>query len=379
MKRALFTLITRLATAGIRPGDPDEVRLQKATVSLTAALISVMGFIWAGMYAALGLYRGAAIPFAYAAISSATLPLAIATNRFDLFRLGQLVMMTVLPFLLQWRLGGIAYSGAVMVWAFWTPLYALITGGSREWQGWLAAFVALVAVSGALEPQDAAAAPPIAPALSVIFIVMNVGGLALVTMLLMRYVVRERDEAQRRSEQLLLNILPRPIAQRLKRDPAAIADGYDDVSVLFADVVDFTIYSANRAPRQLVEMLNDLFTEFDQLAERLGLEKIKTVGDAYMAVAGLPASRPDHAEAAAEMALAMQQVMTRRATQSGDALQLRIGIHSGPVVASVIGRRKFIYDLWGGHGEYGEPHGVTRPAGFDSGHDRHLRAPARSL
>lgn len=103
------------------------------------------------MYAALGLYRAAIFPLAYAMISTVSLPLAIATNRFDIFRLSQLSMMAVLPFLLQWQLGGIARSGAVMVWSFWTPLYALITGGAREWQGWLGAFFALVAVSGILE------------------------------------------------------------------------------------------------------------------------------------------------------------------------------------------------------------------------------------
>lgn len=347
MPRTLQAVIARLAAAGVRPSDPDEVRLYKATLSLTAALISAMGLIWTGMYAALGLYRAATVPFAYAAISMVSLPLAAATNRFGPFRVGQLLMMAILPFVLQWQLGGMGRSGAVMVWSFWTPLYALITGGRREWQGWLAAFVALVALSGVLEERIAALAAPIAPVLRAAFTVTNIGGLALVTMLLMRYVVRERDAAQQRSEHLLLNILPQPIAQRLKRDPGAIADGYEEVTVLFADLVDFTRYSANRVPRQLVNALNEMFSEFDHLAERFGLEKIKTVGDAYMAVAGLPTPRPDHAGAAAEMALAMQQAMAQRAARTGEGLRLRIGMHSGPVVAGVIGRKKFSYDLWG--------------------------------
>lgn len=347
MLRTLQVLIARLATAGVRPSDPDDVRLYKATLSLTAALVSAMGLIWAGMYAALGLYRAAAVPFAYAAASMVSLPLAVAANRFGAFRTSQLLMMATLPFLLQWQLGGIARSGAVMVWSFWTPLYALITGGRREWQGWLAAFVALVALSGVLEEHIASAAASIAPVLSAAFTVINIGGLALVTMLVMRYVVRERDAAQQRSEHLLLNILPQPIAQRLKRDAGAIADAYEEVTVLFADLVDFTHYSASRIPHQLVDALNDIFSDFDHLAERFGLEKIKTVGDAYMAVAGLPTPRPDHAGAAAEMALAMQRAMAQRAARTGEALRLRIGIHSGPVVAGVIGRKKFTYDLWG--------------------------------
>ncbi len=347
MKRRLLALIARVATAGLRPSDTEEARLHKATVALTAALISLAGILWAGMYAALGLYRAASFPLAYALISIATLPLAVVTNRFDLFRLSQLSMMAVLPFLLQWQLGGIARSGAVMVWSFWTPLYALITGGAREWQGWLAAFFALVAVSGVLEYSVAATAPPVPPVLSAVFITVNIGGLAFVTMMLMRYVVRERDEAQQRSERLLLNILPKPIAERLKRDPGTIADAYADVTVLFADIVDFTTISAGVPAQELVGILNEVFTEFDRLVERHGLEKIKTVGDAYMVVGGLPVPRRDHAQTVAELALEMQEAIGACALKTNTRLMLRIGIHSGPVVAGVIGRRKFSYDLWG--------------------------------
>ena len=347
MKRAVLALIARMATAGTRPDDTDEVRLHKATLSLTTGLISLAGLLWAGMYAALGLYRGAVIPLAYSAISAVTLSFAIAADRFDLFRLGQLSMMAFLPFLLQWQLGGIAKSGAVVVWSFWTPLYALLTGGSRGWQGWLAVFLVLVVASGIFEHEIAAAASPIPPVVSSIFFAMNIGGLAVVTMLLMRYVVRERDEAQQRSEQLLLNILPRPIAQRLKRDSGAIADAYADVTVLFADIVDFSKFSAEMSAQNVVAMLNDVFSEFDRLAEQHGLEKIKTIGDAYMVVGGLPAPRRDHADAVAEMALQMQEALDAYAVRAGTRFALRIGIHSGPVVAGVIGRRKFSYDLWG--------------------------------
>lgn len=159
--------------------------------------------------------------------------------------------------------------------------------------------------------------------------------------------MREKEEAQERSERLLLNVLPKSIADRLKRDPTAIADSYAEVTVLFADIVDFTKFSASIAPRELVGVLNDVFTEFDQLAERHGLEKIKTVGDAYMAVGGLPVPRPDHTEAVAEMALEMHDALARCQARTGTPLKLRIGINTGPVIAGVIGSKKFIYDLWG--------------------------------
>jgi adenylate cyclase len=155
------------------------------------------------------------------------------------------------------------------------------------------------------------------------------------------------DLAHQRSEELLLNILPPSIARRLKLGGETIADGFAGVTVLFADIVGFTRMSARLPPERIVHLLNDLFCRFDDLAGRLGLEKIKTIGDCYMVAGGLPEPRPDHAEAVAEMALAMLEIVTELAARTGEPLTVRIGIHSGPVVAGVIGKRKFIYDLWG--------------------------------
>jgi class 3 adenylate cyclase len=152
---------------------------------------------------------------------------------------------------------------------------------------------------------------------------------------------------QERSERLLLNVLPAPIAARLKQGEGVIADAFPDVTVLFADIVDFTRRSQRTSPAQVVATLNELFSAFDRLAQRQGLEKIKTIGDAYMVAGGLPTPRPDHAEAIADMALAMQVEVARRADPSGQPLQVRIGIDTGPVEAGVIGTAKFSYDLWG--------------------------------
>jgi class 3 adenylate cyclase len=152
---------------------------------------------------------------------------------------------------------------------------------------------------------------------------------------------------QERSERLLLNVLPASIAARLKQTEGVIADGFSEVTVLFADLVDFTRRSQRITPEQVVATLNGLFTAFDQLAQQRGLEKIKTVGDAYMVAGGLPDPRPDHAEAMAEMALAMREEVTRHPDPGGQPLAVRIGIDTGPVVAGVIGTTKFSYDLWG--------------------------------
>jgi adenylate cyclase len=152
---------------------------------------------------------------------------------------------------------------------------------------------------------------------------------------------------QEQSEKLLLNILPKAIAERLKLEQSTIADSFEEVSVLFADIVGFTELSARMSPTELVKRLNVIFSHFDQLAEKYGVEKIKTIGDAYMVVGGLPTPREDHAEAIAQMALGMQEKIANLSAETGERLAIRIGINSGPVVAGVIGVSKFTYDLWG--------------------------------
>lgn len=160
---------------------------------------------------------------------------------------------------------------------------------------------------------------------------------------------------QKLSERLLLNVLPRAIAERLKgRDdgatgesPEIIADSFPDVTILFADIVGFSRYSAGVCPEQLVALLNEIFTDYDNIADFRGLEKIKSIGDAYMAAAGLPVPVADHAARAAHMALDMLSALARFNARTGNSIEIRVGLHSGAAVAGVIGKRKFIYDLWG--------------------------------
>ncbi|MBD1912611.1 adenylate/guanylate cyclase domain-containing protein [Leptolyngbya sp. FACHB-16] len=159
--------------------------------------------------------------------------------------------------------------------------------------------------------------------------------------------LKELEAEREKSERLLLNILPEAVAQQLKQDQRTIAEQFSEVSVLFADIVGFTEMSAGRPPVEIVNLLNQIFSEFDFLAETHGLEKIKTIGDSYMVVGGLPIERADHLEAIADMALDMQQAIVRFSEITDRPFQMRIGINSGPVVAGVIGVKKFIYDLWG--------------------------------
>ena len=157
-----------------------------------------------------------------------------------------------------------------------------------------------------------------------------------------------RDTAQARVEALLVNVLPAEVAQRLQSDPNSIADHFDEVSILFADVVNFTPLSSELDAREVVSVLDRLFTSFDDLVDRYEVEKIKTIGDCYMVAAGVPRQRPDHAQALAGLALEMGACAQSCVPEGAEHdLRLRIGISSGPVVAGVIGRRRFLYDLWG--------------------------------
>lgn len=159
--------------------------------------------------------------------------------------------------------------------------------------------------------------------------------------------LKQLEEERAKSEALLLNILPAPIAERLKADENIIADSFPNVTVLFADIVGFTNLSTLISPQEIVFLLNEVFSAFDQEADRFGVEKIKTIGDCYMVVGGLPSPRTDHAARIADMGLVMLQIIHRLNAEYNTSLRLRIGMNSGPVVAGVIGRRKFIYDLWG--------------------------------
>ncbi len=180
--------------------------------------------------------------------------------------------------------------------------------------------------------------------------------------------------AQDQAENLLLNVLPRPIAERLKAEPETIADQFTSASILFADVVDFTQRSEQLSPAEVVGILDHLFSHFDMLAERYAVEKIKTIGDAYMVAAGVPSPRPDHARALALMALDMVDAMRSRDGVGDLGLELRVGINSGPVVAGVIGRKRFLYDLWGDAVNTASRMESSGTAGPDPDHPRDLRA-----
>jgi adenylate cyclase len=344
---SVIRLVERLSFIGVAPGDSDEVRVQKVTLTLAAELVTVLSVVWVGTYLALGLPWSAAIPFSYQVVSVVTLVVFARTKDYRFFRFIQIVIIFLLPFLLQWSLGGYVTSSAVSLWALVGVFGALFFFSARQAVPWFVVFGVLTIFSGLIDSRLAASAPMIPMGVQVSFFVLNILGVSATAYLLLQYSVRARDAALAQSDSLLLNVLPRSIADRLKREPGIIAERYDEVTVLFADIADFTPFAERTSPEQVVGVLDQIFSAFDQLALQRGLEKIKTIGDAYMVAGGLPDPRADHVEAVAELALEMQAEFARLCESLGLGLAIRIGIDTGPVVAGVIGRHKFTYDLWG--------------------------------
>ncbi len=346
--------LRRLTDLGSLPSDSEELRLRKSVLVLSSSLMATLACVWVVTYAVLGLWLSAVIPFVYQLASAASIYTFARTRRYRLFRVSQLLMSLLLPFALQWSLGGFAASSAVALWAFTCPIGALLFVGARQAVPWFLAFGALVVFSGLIDPALAAGAPDIPEGVVVSFFVLNFLGVCTTAYVLLQYFVRARERAlaeleveRAKSERLLLNVLPASVASRLKESDEVIADGFGAATVLFADIVGFTPLAQELAPADAVVLLDRVFAAWDGLAARHGVEKIKTIGDAYMVAAGLPSEREDHAEAIAEMALEMGSEAERCAGESGLPLEVRIGIDTGPVVAGVIGRAKFTYDLWG--------------------------------
>jgi guanylate cyclase len=218
---------------------------------------------------------------------------------------------------------------------------------------WLVAYLALVVLSGFLQPY-ARLANHLPQGLVIAFFVLNIGAVSSIAFILLHYFVGQKDLAYRllhdeqdRSESLLLNVLPKEIAARLKGGEGTIADYHPAVSILFADLSGFTPLTNQLSPAAMVELLNDIYSHFDSMVEKYGVEKIRTIGDNYMIAAGLPRPKSDHAQALARLALEMNAYVAGLPAVRCQRLAFRIGINSGPVIAGVIGRRKFAYDVGG--------------------------------
>lgn len=344
----------------VHVNEAEELRLRKKLflagviasflVSLVAGILFIFFGMWVGGLIAFGICAldvGMAVTFFYVPRSyRALLHLHIFLSLF-------------FPFVTQSFLGGFAHTGGLGLWAIVAPLVAIFQELPLAWL-WLVAFIGLVGVSLLTESYWVAHGFHIPPVYSPYLLMINLTGNSFILFFSIGFVFRlkrtlsEQLEEEHvlftreheKTERLLRNILPDSIAEKLKGRHMTISESFPDASVLFADIAGFTRFSSEMPAAEVVAMLNSIFSLFDILAEEFSLEKIKTIGDAYMVVGNLPKPNSGHLESMADMALAMQEVFQKRVT-STHQLELRVGIHCGPVVAGVIGRRKFSYDLWG--------------------------------
>lgn len=243
--------------------------------------------------------------------------------------------------------GGYTSGLWILAWSILPPVLAPLFVKRKSVIAISVGFVLTVLLAAIFESQARSRMPDLEPGFITVeasFNIMFTGLVAAVTGL---YLFDQIERYRQRSETLLLNILPGSIAARLKDSDQVIADEYEDVTVLFADIVDFTTMSSGVAPAEVVGKLNEVFSELDRLALQHGLEKIKTIGDAYMVTGGVPEPREDHCQAVAAFAVDMLEAVSKHISWTGEPMQIRVGINRGPVVAGVIGEQKFIYDLWG--------------------------------
>lgn len=331
---------------GTDPGDDPDLVVRKRTGVATVLALSAasVGYIVLGWTSD----RPLVLIFAVIQICGQLLNLLVFSRvrRLEPFVWIVIVLGLATVFSGVLTLGGLALSAGNVIWAIAGPLGAVLLIGGRAGVP-VYAGLALVVIAGALLDPIIPADQALPHGAALVAMVVNVLGPSAVALGLVLYIDGQRLAARRESDALLRNVLPDPIALRLKAGERVIADHYDQASVLFADVVDFTPFAEAHSPQETVAVLNELFTDFDRLADQFGLEKIKTIGDAYMVVAGVPERRDDHAGVLVEMALAMHRRVARHDPVAGRRLEIRTGIASGPLVAGVIGERKFSFDLWG--------------------------------
>ena len=342
----------RLARIGADPRDDEDLRHKKALLVLLAVLILPVSLVWGASYLAFGSQVGV-LPFIYFAISVGSLAVFSRTRSVGPFLTTQLLDVLLMTTIGQMLSGGFLPSGGVGLWGMLAPLGALVFLEVRLAIRWFFAFLAafvLLGIAGELFFTDI----DVPTWFTTAMLALNVVGTGAVAFTVLASFATQRNEAlaalraeQERSETLIKNVLPSSIAERLKAATGSIADHVESASILFADVVDFTPLAQRLSPAEVVGTLDQLFSHFDTLVERHGLEKIKTIGDAYMAAAGVPDPCADHASRAAFLALDMQAAVATSTIAGRDGLELRIGINSGPVTAGVIGTKRFLYDLWG--------------------------------
>jgi adenylate cyclase len=350
------------AKAGGVPTLSPEEQLSGDMLMLTTGFMMCAAMLWLAIYWSMGYQYSTAIPLVFQALSAVTIYLYWRYRRLYIFSIIQLGLILFTPFAMQWSIGNFVNASGVSLWGLMAPVGAVTVLGTRQSMPWFFAWLFMTVMAGTFDYMLAGTVRSFDLSTVAVFFVLNFSAISVMIYSLLWYFANEKHklrilvdashaelrEEKERSDRLLLNILPPAIAERLKRNEMNIAQGHADVTVMFADIVGFTRMTEELSPVETVKILNDVFSIFDELADKHGVEKIKTIGDAYMAAAGLDAGAQIHyADAVARMAVDMHEKMGEYRARTGEQVQLRIGIGTGPVVAGVIGKKKFIYDMWG--------------------------------
>jgi adenylate cyclase len=340
----LKAALVRLISIADLPGDDDDLQLRKR-MGVVAGYITIIAplslpFEQPGLVAV-------ALGVGLSAYSCANLTVLFRTKQFDRYVIALIGSGPVFVFATNAIAGGVTTSGGASVWTFLTPAYAILALGPRRATPWLLVFLAALVINVAFDPliRTWFAPPPYVVQLT--YYAQNLGAPLTITFLLLRYSDVRRRAAEARSEELLTNAIPASIAYRLRHGESRIAESYPDTTIVFVDIASFTPWAQRTDPALVVSLLDDLFSRFDHLVAAHGLEKIKTVGDAYMAAAGAPQARADHAAAAIAFARAALEAVASWRAANGIELEARVGIASGVVVGGVIGQRRMMFDLWG--------------------------------
>jgi len=356
-------LIARLGAAAIDEHDSEELKLRKSLLMFASGLMNLAAIVWLLIYWSMGLKLPTTVPLGFQLLSALILAIYLRTRNFDFFRVAQLSLFLFFPFIIQWSIGSFVSSSGIALLALLAPVGAMVCYGPRESIPWFVAYVVFTVMSGAFDFFLARSGSEYGIPMKTVavFFVLNFTIISTMVYLLLRYFVQERNRYESRlaeqhalvraerekSDRLLLSILPAHVAERLKHQPGNIADGMADVCVMFADVSNFTRLAEELTPSQVISFLDEIFTRFDGLCEQHGLDKIKTIGDAYMVVGGLTATQVNYAGHVADMALEMIELTKTDAQLRRLGVQLHIGIATGPAIAGVIGAKRFIYDVWG--------------------------------
>ena len=353
IRAAADRVVASLMLIGADPHDDEDLRARKALLVLISVLILPVAALWGALYLAFGSPVGV-VPLVYFGVLLGAIVVFSRTRDFPwLLRVGQVAILLA-PTLSMIPLGGFDDAGGVGLWGILAPLGALVFSDVRSAVRWYVAWLVVFLGAGFAGEIIGPVWEPLPVWFTSTMLALNIAVGGTIMFILLAVFAKQRREAlaalreeQQKSEDLLLNILPRSIADKLKAETQPIADHFGSASILFADVADFTPWSERLPPAEVVGYLDHLFSHFDELAERYGVEKIKTIGDCYMVAAGVPTPRSDHARALALMALDMVEAMREHEVFGHLGLELRVGINSGPVVAGVIGKKRFLYDLWG--------------------------------